>query len=271
MADNRCYKNFTVNGDWQLGVVEHTICPGTQGDDGFSRCCGPSAICLPNNICQALNAAEGSTGFYVGSCTDRDFQSSVCSNFCSQIASPNIVYNENQDKWHCCGLLANGTAKCDRPTTRTSKAPAPSVLLEEYTASVATFTASSTSSSTTASMSTPTASTTPEEDSGGLSTGAKVGAGIGGAIGGLLVIALIVFLLRRRRTSKSTQHPYEQQPDGVESYDMTKQNSSRPATSQPPAYQTPIKSPAELSPSPVRAELPGSGQRGAQSPQELPS
>ena len=201
MADTRCYKNSTVNGEWSLKDVSenNSVCPGTQKDDGFSKCCGKSAICLPHNICQALNAAEGSSGFYVGSCTDRDYNSPACSNFCSAIANPDIVYNVTAARWQCCGRDAQGRTKCNDPTNRKSKAPAPTVLLENYSASVSTYTASSTSSSLSTSSAIATPTTSAEPESSGISTGAKVGAGVGGAIGGLLVIALIIFLLKWKR------------------------------------------------------------------------
>ena len=287
MADTRCYRNNTSNGQWRLSDISDNslVCPGTQQEDGFSRCCGKSAICLPNNICQALNIAPGASGFYVGSCTDRDYNSPACSNFCSGILRNEIVYNETSGSWQCCGGR-DGHAKCEDPTRRSSNAPAPSILLADYSASRSTFTATSTSSISSAltlsPTSSPTSMTTSGGSSGGLSTGAKIGAGIGGALGGLLVIALIVFLvMKRRRKSPSTQrtqHGYQEHHGTGESYNMAEQDVRSTTTSQPAGYPSPEykpyrgTSPTELSaPDSGRAELPTSGPQKIQPPpQELP-
>lgn len=284
MGDTRCYKNYTTNGQWRLNDISqgNTICPGTQQEDGFSRCCGNSAICLPNNICQALNPAPGGSGFYVGSCTDRDYNSPACPNFCSALAVAEITYNETSERWQCCGLDADGRLKCDDPTDRRSRAPAPTALLQQYSASVSTFTASSTTSASSISTSTttPTPTTTPSpgDDSEGLSTGAKIGAGVGGAVGGVVIIALICFFFWRRRQPKQRQMPVDQPSSGGQGqyYDMSKQHISSPHSGQPPGYDIPLKTyipPSELSPQSgqPRSELPDTARQRIQSPQELPS
>jgi hypothetical protein len=285
MADTRCYRNSTSNGQPRLTDVSenNTICPGTEQDDGFSRCCGNSAICLPNNICQALNVQPGGTGFYIGSCNDRDYNSPACSNFCSSLAVSEITYNATAQRWQCCGLDGQGRFRCDDPTNIRSRAPAPSALLQQYSASVSTFTASSTttppSSTSTMTTSSTTTSTPPPDDSDGLSTGAKVGAGIGGALGGLAIIALLIFFIWRHRRKETNRLPRDQNLNGDHGqyYDISKQGAHDPMLGyQPPGSQTPNKHhtpPVELSPQygKPRSELPDTtGQRIQQSPQELP-
>jgi hypothetical protein len=290
MADTRCYRNSTHNGEWSIDDVssQQIVCPGTQQPDGFSRCCGRSAICLPGNICQALDSkiAEGATGFYVGSCTDRNYESSACPNFCTFYSRNEIVYNATADAWQCCGADGNGNPKCDRPWKPSSKAPAPSVLLQSYSASVYTFTASTSTSSGTGSASTalpasttsgaPDATATSENQGGGLSTGAKAGAGVAGAIGGLLIIALVVWLFMRRRKQSSKSGPSNHQ----EYYDMPKYDPAAPASSGNTSDKHELSGkthPVELSSSnavPGRVELSASAQAPrsvAQIPQELPS
>jgi hypothetical protein len=285
MADARCYQNSTQKGEWSIDDVssKHIVCPGTQQPDGFSRCCGRSAICLPGNICQALvsDVAQGASGFYVGSCTDRNYESSACPNFCTFYSRHEIVYNATAEAWQCCGADGNGNPKCDRPWKPTSKAPAPSVLLQSYSVSVYTFTASTTSSFATdlpasTSSGAPDATTTPDNQADGLSTGAKAGAGIGGAIGGLLVIAFVVYLFRWKRKQTSQRGP----SDHHEYYDMSKQDPGPLSSSHNTFHHHELSGktrPTELDSTnafKARAELPVNAEVSrslAQTPHELPS
>ncbi|KAL6249128.1 hypothetical protein RBB50_004191 [Rhinocladiella similis] len=203
MSDNRCYRNKTANSVTQIyGVTNPFICPGTESASGNSRCCQHDGICLSNNICQALNPPANGTGYYVGSCTDRDFEDrEVCDNACSSLEVQEIVYNKTAGVWHCCGLNSKGEYKCNNPSKFKVEAPSPAELQSQYSASSSLFMA--TASQTLPSQPTTTiavpSGTPSSASSGGLSTGAQAGIGVGVGIVALAAIAGIVFFLLRRR------------------------------------------------------------------------
>jgi len=212
-TDNRCYTNRTGdNGQNIYRVSSPFICPGTQSPDGNSRCCGGGGICLGNGICQAIQKTENATGFYIGSCTDRDFTDrAVCNNECSAFRVQDIVWSSEDEQWYCCGLNADGYIKCKSPSKQHFSAPDPQALQSAYSVSSSSFMATATaiaSDVSTSLASAPAATVTIQPDiddgGGGLSTGGKVGIGVGVSVVALLAILGVAFwLLRKRRRARN--------------------------------------------------------------------
>ncbi|KIW41042.1 uncharacterized protein PV06_06639 [Exophiala oligosperma] len=256
MSDDRCYGNKTTNSVAQVyGVTNPYICPGTESSSGNSRCCGHNGICLSNGICQALNPPVNGTGYYIGSCTDRNFEDrEVCDNSCSSLKTQEIVYNKTEGVWHCCGLNAKGELKCSNPSKIKFEAPSPAALKSEYSASSSSFMATASASQTlpsqpTTTVAVPTATSSPAS-SGGLSTGAQAGIGVGVGIVALAAIVGTVFFLLRRR--KRQRLHVEQRGTGPwpaqGGYHVMDHG-------QVPAFQDPVKSPPNPEQQSAVAEL----------------
>ncbi|KIW59020.1 hypothetical protein PV05_03504 [Exophiala xenobiotica] len=276
MSDDRCYGNKTTSSGSQLYEVSSPyICPGTESVSGNSRCCGHTGVCLANGICQSLSPPPNGTGYYIGMCTDRNFEDrDVCHNACSSLKVQDIVYNKTSGVWHCCGLTSNGDLRCENPTKIVVKAPSPADLQSQYSASSSSFTATASSTLPAEPTSTGTLpSSTSSESSGssGLSTGAQAGIGAGVGVVAIAAIAgIIFFLLRRRRKQRTPQakpgvgpwgspNGYQMMAPGQTPIDQTayaKQFAPDPtnpaAYYATPPYATQSPVPVELSPQATR-------------------
>ena len=93
---------------------------------------------------------------------------------------PGVIYESNDNSWHCCGGVSNGNPTCSNPTNQTFDAPPPG-FLQTYSSSLA-------------------PSTTPSRS---LSNGAAGGIGAGVTIAVCLIGLAIFFLRRWMRTVRS--------------------------------------------------------------------
>ncbi|KAL2847779.1 hypothetical protein BJY01DRAFT_246680 [Aspergillus pseudoustus] len=109
------------------------------------------------------------------------------------------------------GAIWNGTGGQEISSAQFSMILPPESSSTTMTTTTTTSTSTSTSSTTTSTAtSSPTPSPTPDHDSdGGLSAGAKAGIGIGAAAAGILIIALIIFFVRRIRRLGNPIPPYD--------------------------------------------------------------
>jgi hypothetical protein len=294
MSDDRCYRNRTGDNDQAIyNVNDPYVCPGTESANGNSRCCGASGICLGNGICQSLNPPDNGTGYYIGSCTDREYEDrEVCSNDCSSLRVADIVYNKTEDIWYCCGLTSDGNLRCNNPTTQTVAAPSPAALLQQYSASSVSFMSTASSTSLPAAPTDTVQSPIPTEsnsgDSEGLSTGSQVGIGVSVSVAAIAIFAVVWFLLRSRRKQRmwqagagvysgSSQNGYNMMNTSGTTYQKPYNGSLGPeqmkftAYTPYPAHTQPAPAPAELSPHEQTATELMSSTRRNLTVQELPS
>jgi len=194
-------------------------------------CCVLGDSCLSHNICAYTHSLAGGSGYYTAGCSDGNVSnaalvSGVCSNRCSDIILPDIVYDSNSGLWRCCAFSSNGTRDCQNPTDESFVAPAPSNLITYWTAGAATSMATAsqmqsaepTSSSIGSLTGTPAISTTTNSKissvptlSGDsrLSTGAVAGIAVSSIIAGVALILVIVLLMRKRHLDQRFEERYD--------------------------------------------------------------
>jgi len=264
MTDSRCYRNGTgVDGQAIYTINDPYICPGTESAQGNARCCESSGICLGHSICQSLNPPANGTGYYISSCTDRDFEDrEVCPNACSSLRVPEIVYNKTEGTWYCCGLSSDGSLRCHNPTTQTVAAPSPAALLRQYSASSLSFmsTASMTSlpAAPTDTGGTPVSTESNSGASQGLSTGAQAGIGVGVAVAAIAIFALIWFLLRSCRKKRMSQAGLGMKPWPYQSgYNVINTGGTMPPEVSLPVRQNQYNGGLETEPTNFAAHGPG--------------
>ncbi|KAM0802982.1 hypothetical protein BDR22DRAFT_841102 [Usnea florida] len=113
---------------------EQSLCgtPNTTTDTTSAteqHCCQEGDTCLSNAICYFTHPGHGYTsGYYIGGCIEKSFQSPTCSQQCSDHPTQDIVYNGSTDLWHCC--YGSGTLDCSFPSPETFEAPSPQQLLQ---------------------------------------------------------------------------------------------------------------------------------------------
>ncbi|KAL8663712.1 MAG: hypothetical protein Q9202_003658 [Teloschistes flavicans] len=206
-----------------------TLC-GESVNGGDSACCAHGDVCMENSICHFTHTQANTSGYYVAGCTDASHSSPACSSRCYAPdskpfrATSDIVFAPATNLWACCSA-----AGCGSPTDETFQAPAPEDLKTLSTTSASSTASSSTASTTGASSAPPVVTTTPSASSSttnvtqentapqnaprvsGLSGGAKAGIAVGAVIGGLALIALAVFLFRRRRRVIEPGYPVKEE------------------------------------------------------------
>ena len=122
-----CYR--PVNATEAYTAINQQRC-GT-GTSGAQFCCAESDTCLENSICHFTSSQVGSSGYYIGACTDPNFPE-PCSKSCSNILcidchqysyahefstgdwpSQDIIYKESSlDLWACCRHELGGSLNC---------------------------------------------------------------------------------------------------------------------------------------------------------------
>ncbi|KAF1818591.1 uncharacterized protein K489DRAFT_384778 [Dissoconium aciculare CBS 342.82] len=208
------------------------ICDITQSD-GQSSCCGIEDECTTNGFCKWQGFRANNILSVVG-CTDRDWRSPHCAQFCTknsgQKNSGNQFVFACSQTTYCCsqypGVLPGGYSDrpsnyscCNDPSLVFDAGPANYLALRhDFTTSTFTATATGLSTSTASSggsiTSAPTGAsaassgsntaTTSASSSSELSAGAKAGIGIGAALVGVIAIALAAWLTLSHRRQKST-------------------------------------------------------------------
>ncbi|KAF2096057.1 hypothetical protein NA57DRAFT_78827 [Rhizodiscina lignyota] len=173
-------------------------------------CCKKDGECLDYGLCHYDHSLVGGSGYYQGSCTDPNYENSLCPHLCNDQPFPDVKWNETLNEWQCCGANSKGEVSCNAPTTNEFfDAPAPSLLSTtatpgQTTSAKGTRTRTRTPATGTKSPTVAPATSAPASSSG-LSTGAKAGIGVGAALGALVVIGLIAWFLLRRRSSKKAE------------------------------------------------------------------
>ncbi|KAI9693425.1 MAG: hypothetical protein M1820_009301 [Bogoriella megaspora] len=216
-------------------------CGPTNATNPYVSCCVEGDTCLEDGMCYAPDDFDGTAGYYIGGCTDANYEDPACKQHCCRTLElspilqmlthaasqpfPQIVYESSSSNWACCFVDPDSNAvECDRPTNETWSAPGPEKIetiatpplttwitsLEAVTSSVGTTettmtpgsTTSLTSSSPSSTKAATSASPTPGPSSYGLSPGAKGGIAIGVIAGAALIGVLAWVLLRRRNWKK---------------------------------------------------------------------
>ncbi|KAJ4327184.1 hypothetical protein N0V84_002447 [Fusarium piperis] len=160
-------------------------------DSEASACCAEGYICLSSGMCQFVEYA-GTGRFARGSCTNQDWSSSECPNFCTDAE----------------GEQAGGTdvTRCQGYTDRffcprSQNANVCKDVEKALTFSETTSTGKDEETSTTASTS-PNETGPADKDSDSGPTPALLGGAIGGSIGGFLLGGLSVWLIFFLRKAK---------------------------------------------------------------------
>jgi len=255
---NICYY---PNGDTQPHDVP------CDPDVEVTGCCWSRDACLTNGLC-IMNGAESDSGqeYARGTCTDRSWSSPLCPQNCQlNQDTPNnsSAYDFRADGvrvWQCdsqgYGREAAYCCESDAELTRCCETTSALFTLEsaavgpytgvETTASLP-LSSSATLSASTTSLPTPSStgsftqsSQSPPVDASNQSDNkaTTIGAGVGGALGGCLLIALLVFFVRRQKHKRAA-----------------------PRLDEPPAVVAEHNDKAELSTEETYAELSSQSQR----------
>ncbi|KND87051.1 hypothetical protein TOPH_08260, partial [Tolypocladium ophioglossoides CBS 100239] len=193
-----------------------------RDDTPQSTCCGQGYACLSNNICMATGKElqrSGASVYVRGSCTDKNWRSGSCPNFCADPEADNIQGGvgmakcERDDKLFYC--VDSRKANCDKmenilvfqvaPTALTTIGVAPASSSGQPKASSTPSKGPSSAANLTATATngpSASASAPPEESS---PAGAKTGVGVGVGVGvtALLAAGAAWFMLRRRRAARA--------------------------------------------------------------------
>ncbi|KAM0438757.1 hypothetical protein ACHAPT_001515 [Fusarium lateritium] len=209
-------------------------------DAEASPCCAPGYMCISTGMCQALEYA-GTSRFARGSCSQQDWSSSNCPNFCTEAdgeltGGTDVTRCQGYSDRFFCPRTSNAKDVCGDPkkaltfaepstistilpesqATQSSKSTA-----TETTEATTTTSSSEETSSTAKNEESSTASSSPNEtepadkDSSSSPSPALLGGAIGGSIGGFLLGGLGVWLLLwfRKRNKKAAA---QSQPEVVE-------------------------------------------------------
>ncbi|KAF2095947.1 hypothetical protein NA57DRAFT_59012 [Rhizodiscina lignyota] len=175
-----------------------------------STCCGRGQVCLSNGICTFRNVS-GSAIYNRGSCTDKNWNSSECPQFCIS-NSPGGgagMYACNSGHNFCCDTNGVYQGCCADSNNFLELSPATSSVAVGV---IMTATSSSTSSSATATHNTtfttfsPTGASSTSKSSDNNHTTA-IAAGVAVPVGVLLIAAAGFFIWWRRRASKRNGRP----------------------------------------------------------------
>ena len=73
---------YTVGLNFVTSSNQYFPCTATDGS-GNASCCYAGDYCMEDGICHYTHEVEGGTGYYLGGCTDADWQSDSCHKECS--------------------------------------------------------------------------------------------------------------------------------------------------------------------------------------------
>lgn len=223
-----CYRRHNTVDVFDQTAVDGA-CPGNRSASGHYQCCAMGYVCLSNGFCHGNSPVLGGSGYYMGGCTDPNFEDrEACPFRCSKLAHwqldislltesliaslrlPDVTYNSTTGLWHCCGTDAEGNVLCETPSEDTFLAPPPEELLDTSTENTnSTVSTNSTISSATSSnfdtaSSTP-ASTAPAEAV--TTTSFPIGGIVGVVIGVLALVAVVavVWYVRHRKRNRTVK------------------------------------------------------------------
>ncbi|MCJ1326331.1 hypothetical protein MMC10_002995 [Thelotrema lepadinum] len=197
-----CYRLKETNDINDISNVDSPCATLPSNSSLFVPCCTNGDQCLQYGlaaICHYTHALTGGSGYYAGGCTDPTFKDASCDRECADLADQEIVYDDTNSLWRCCGST-NGTPTCESPTNETFQAASPGAL-EAYSIPASTSVSGTTVSTSTgaaaATSSTASASSQDAPASMSLSTGALAGIIVGSIVGGGLLVTLFSLALRR--------------------------------------------------------------------------
>ena len=82
-----CYRNISGTIYDTSAVGSDNPCGQPSSPSSFVPCCVPGHTCMMDGLCRYTNTSTGRSGYYVASCTDSTYDSSVCPQQCSKSAS----------------------------------------------------------------------------------------------------------------------------------------------------------------------------------------
>ncbi|KAB8265536.1 hypothetical protein BDV32DRAFT_144828 [Aspergillus pseudonomiae] len=178
-------------------------------DEKYAPCCRSGNLCLSNNLC--LNVAIQPYVLSRGACTDPNWNSDNCPQFCTNVSRSSgsslfpIGLNSNKLAEYCC----NDPVSHGSQVTCSSDSGSPffvpdATLVAGYAAlaNVSSLSASSTASNSTSSPS-PSPSPSSSSSSGSNSREVAIGAGVGVPLGVIALGAIAWALWERRARTKS--------------------------------------------------------------------
>jgi hypothetical protein len=108
---------------------------------GVQTCCANNSECTKDGFCYFTHQQSAAvTGYYLGGCTDPNFEAAACPQHCTGLPTQDVVYNTTSGLWACC--YGSGDLNCNDPSDETFYAPNPRAILA--TSSVATSATSTT-------------------------------------------------------------------------------------------------------------------------------
>ena len=188
---------------------------------GYTQCCNPSDACGLDGFCHFTHALSSPvTGYYLGGCTDPDFEDPACAQHCTSLPTQDVIFSPNNGLWSCC--YGSGELDCRKPSNETFALPGPEMLFARTTSSSASTASTSsrlrTSASSSAEISTavsnspnaPSALPESSPESSDSSTTTIVIAVVVPVVVILATVAGLMFWRRRRRGRSNTSgHPGE--------------------------------------------------------------
>jgi hypothetical protein len=245
----------------------------------FTQCCGTRSACLSNGLCALKATNDTGTAYARGTCTDRSWASPLCPQQCQLNQDTPInttAYDFRasgvqvwqcgsegfaRDAKFCCESEAESKRCCSTQTalfTLLSASVGPSTSIKTTQSSTSTALSSTIGPGPTRSEGVP-ANTSPPATSAPtpkrrMNTAVSVGAGVGGTLIVLVLIAGVIFCMRKRKHKKQNMAKAN---DGQQEITMAEENKH--------PYEL-ATHPIELPPQPHLAwELPGNP------PVELPA
>ncbi|KAF2666739.1 hypothetical protein BT63DRAFT_317159 [Microthyrium microscopicum] len=243
-----CYDVFSNGIPEQL--TSYLPCSEPTPQRPYVPCCGTGTYCMSDNLCYGpASNAQKTNRFYVAACTDPNFLDSSCSTHCKGQYANTIWFDNTVNEWECCNwdnLTGTNPAnsKCTVPESDErwntplqsdvttvgwagSSAVASFLTASKSMPALYSITSTSTTTKRTTSASTGASSastagpgtaspTGSSSGTGGLTTGAKAGIGVGVGIGIPLLIAIVGFLIYRKRRSHTNQTPHAAELGGQE-------------------------------------------------------
>ena len=213
---------YVVNADTDGEPALSTAQAPCSNSTSTVQCCNPSDTCGADGFCYFTHAlASAVTGYYLGGCTDPDFEDPACSQHCTGYPTQDVIYSQEYGLWSCC--YGSGELDCRKPSNETFALPGPDVLFGRTT-SAGSSTATSSTSSHAGISTTTTDDTVSVATSKAATTSASAGKSspdntttiaVAVAVPVLVILAAIAgfWFWRRRRRGKSanqTQPAYTQ-------------------------------------------------------------
>lgn len=219
----------------------------------FTQCCGSRSACLTNGLCILEASNDTGINYARGTCTDKTWASDLCPQQCqlnqdtpknasaydfrtngvqvwqcgSQGYAEEAKYccESEAERQRCCSTqnavftLQGAVVGASTSASTTSISSSSTSVSTSTSGPTATMSSASETASMTASLSAPAATAQSQDTNNTKAIG--IGAGVGGAVGLIILIAVVLFFVRRHRRAK--RHDMAEGPSVSELHGTAKQ------------------------------------------------